>query len=352
MKQYLRKVLICGSVAFLFLVFTPAHAQVTQGLQMQPAIIEDKVNPGDIYRFTVKVTNIADDEKTLYLSAQDITGIDSGGVPEFAEEGERTPYEISSWITLPDDIIVLGSEASRDVTFTVRVPADATPGSHFGGVFFESKPQQTDTTGAAVGARVGTVINLRIAGDITEEVVLREFSTDRFLYDAPPVEFTMNIENRGNTLARPHGGIEITDMFGKKVATVEVNNAGAAVFPGGEREYAATWEQEGLVFGRYNALLNIVYGDEGRQTVVRPTSFWVLPLKPVSIALGAILGSILLLYLLVKRHITRRLRQMGASDTAIHAQRYNKGMSRLAFVAVGIACLGVIILVLLFTMFA
>lgn len=319
---------------------------------MKPATIEDKVNPGDIYRFTISVTNLAPEEKTLYLSAQDITGIDGGGVPTFAEEGEKTPYELSSWVTLPESVMVLRSGEERDVTFTVRVPADASPGSHFGGVFFESKPQQTDTTGAAVGARVGTVINLRIAGDIVEEVILREFSTDRFIYSAPPVGFMTKIENRGNTLARPQGGIEITDMFGKKVATVPVNESGAAVFPDSDREYTATWEQDGLVFGRYSALLNIVYGDEGRKTVVRPTSFWVLPLKPVLTVLGTLLGIIILSYLLVKRHIRNQLRRMGATDTALYAQRYNKGFSRLAFVAVGIAGLGIVLLVLLFTMFA
>jgi hypothetical protein len=109
------------------------------------------------------------------------------------------------------------------------VPADASPGSHFGGVFFESKPPQSGSTGAAIGARVGTVISLRIAGEIVEEILLREFSTERFLYDAPPVGFVTKIENRGNTLARPQGGIEITDMFGKKIAEIDVNLAGGAV---------------------------------------------------------------------------------------------------------------------------
>jgi hypothetical protein len=95
-----------------------------------------------------------------------------------------------------------------------------------------------------------------------------------------------------------------------------------------------------------------VYGEDARKTVVRPTSFWVLPLKPVLIALGSLLGVILILYMLVKRHITRRLRQMGASNASIQAQRYNKGMSRLTFVAVGIAGLGIVLLGLIFAIFA
>ncbi len=339
---------ICMLVPFAF-----ANAQqATLGLQMRPAVIEEKVEPGETRSFTISVTNIASDEKTLYLSAQDIIGIDAGGVPEFAEEGEKTPYELSSWIGLPTSIIVLEGGETRDITFTVRVPGDASPGSHFGGIFFEAKPQQGQDTGAAIGAKVGTVLSLLTAGDLSEEVILREFSTERFIYDSPPIGFKMNIENRGNVLARPHGAIEVSDMFGKKVATVEVNATGAAVFPQGTREYAESWDTDGLVLGRYTATLNIVYGEEERRTVIRSTSFWVLPMKPTLITLGSILGIILLMYFLVRTYIRRRLRDMGVTDTKAYSQRYNRGISRLAFIAAGIALLGIVLLGAIFVLFA
>lgn len=332
--------------------FGLAAAQTTAGLQMQPAVIEEKIDPGQSASYTIKVKNIATEEKTLYLSAQDITGIDSGGVPEFADEGEKTPYELSSWITLPTNLIVLKPNESRDITFAVRVPGDASPGSHFGGVFFEVKPQQSAESATAIGARVGTVVSLRISGDITEDVVLREFSTEKFIYNAPPVDFTMKIENHGNVLARPHGGVEITDMFGKKVATVEVNSTGAAVFPNGERDYAASWHQDGFVFGRYSAMLNIVYGEDARKTVVRSTSFWILPLKPTLITLGVLLGAVVLLYVVIKMHIRRKLREMGVTGTTAPARSSNRGISRLMFVAVGIALLGIVLLLGIFALFA
>lgn len=330
-----------------------ASAQSTVGIQMRPAVIEERINPGETRSFTISATNIADEERTLYLSAYDITGIDAGGVPQFASEGEKTPYELSSWITLPMDFIILRANEKRDITFSVKVPTDASPGSHFGGVFFEAKPEPSLESGAAIGARVGTVVSLRISGDITEEVVLREFSTEQFMYDGPPVQFLMKIENKGNVLARPHGGIEITDMFGKKVATVEVNSAGAAVFPMSERDYTATWESDGLAFGRYSAVLNVVYGEEGRKTVVRSTSFWVLPLKGTLTTLAAVLGVIVLLYVMVKMYIRRKLREMGVNaSTATHSRTYNRGISRLMFIAVGIALLGMLLLVGIFALFA
>lgn len=343
-------------VSTLFLIvagFQYAAAQETVGIQMRPAIIEERVDPGETRTFSITATNIADEERTFYLSAYDITGIDVGGVPQFANEGEKTPYELSSWITLPANLIVLQPNESRSISFSVRVPTDASPGSHFGGVFFEAKPEQSLETGAAVGARVGTVVSLRISGDIIEEVLLREFSTEQFIYNSPPVDFTMRIENRGNVIARPHGGIEVTDMFGKKVATVEVNSSGAAVFPGGERDFTASWQQDGFVFGRYSAMLSIVSGEEGRKTVVRSTSFWILPLKPTLITLGILLGIIVFVYAFMRVYIRRTLRQMGVTaNTAAPMRGRTLGVSRLAFVAVGVAVLGIVLLLGIFTLFA
>ncbi|MFZ2555692.1 MAG: DUF916 domain-containing protein [Minisyncoccia bacterium] len=354
MKDFFLKTLVLG----LFIV-TPvlglgtASAQ-TEGIQIRPAIIEDKVDPGQIYRFTIKVTNIADNERTFNLLARDITGLDDRGVPIFSEEGVATTYELSSWVKLPQDSILLKAGQSADIPFSILVPTDATPGAHFGGVFFEVRPDQLQTTGAAVGSRVGTIINLRIAGDVTEEMRLREFSTEEFIYDAPPVTFSARVDNLGNVLLRPHGLVEITDMFGKKVGNIEVNKSAAAVFPGGDREYKVVWEQDGLVFGRYQALLSFVYGEDGRKTIVRATSFWVLPLKPTLITLGLIFGLILALYLTVKLYINRKLRSMGVSgkDTQLYAKRYHKPISRVTFVVLGLLIFVLILLALLFFMFA
>lgn len=357
MKDYFLKAVVLGITLLSVITFAsePAIAQ-SEGIQVAPAVIEDKVDPGQIYRFSIKVTNLSENERVFNLLARDISGLDDRGIPIFTEEGASTIYELSSWIVLPQDSIILKPGQSTAVPFTVQVPLEATPGAHFGGVFFEVRPDQLQSTGAAVGSRVGTIINLRISGAITEDMRLREFSTENFLYDAPPVTFTTRVDNLGNVLIRPQGVIEISDIFGKKVGNVEINKSAAAVFPAGSREYAAEWEYEGFAFGRYQALLSFVYGDEGgRKTVVRTTSFWVLPLKPTLIVLGTILGTVLLLYLAIKMYIKRKLRDMGVTsraDANLQAKRYAKPVSKLTVIAITLLIFGLILLFVLFFMFA
>lgn len=341
-------------LALSFFVTTAAFAQV-EGVQVSPAVLEDRSEPGKTYTFNIRVTNVSDGERTFFLLARDIVGLDAGGVPMFSEEGEKTPYELSSWIQLPMTEVTLKKGESRTISFTVQVPADASPGSHFGGVFFEARPDQLSGTGAAVGARVGTLLNLRIAGDVMEDMRLREFSTANFIYSAPPVEFLTRIDNLGNVLLRPQGQLEISDMFGKQVASIPMADSGAGVFPAGNRDYKTIWEHEGFTFGRYQAVLSVVYGEDGRKTLVRTTSFWILPLKLTSIVLGSFMAIVLLLYVTMRLYIRRKMREMGLStkaDAGMYEKRYRGPVSRMTFVFFILLIFGVLFLLLLFFAFS
>jgi hypothetical protein len=81
------------------------------------------------------------------------------------------------------------------------------------------------TTGAAVGYDVANIVSIRVAGDVSEGAEIRQFSTDQFVYGSTDVNFTLRIENLGNVLVRPSGPLEITNMFGKTVATLVFNES-------------------------------------------------------------------------------------------------------------------------------
>jgi hypothetical protein len=145
--------------------------------------------------------------------------------------------------------------------------------------------------------------------------------------------------------------IEITDMRGKKVGSVEVNGGGAPVFPGSDRSYVTQWNYDGFAFGRYQAILALNYGDEAKKTISAAASFWILPLKMIALTLAAILA----LYGGVRMYIRNKLREMGASssaDASLYAKRYNRSGSRLFVVVLAAVLLCVVFLGVLFLMFA
>ena len=199
------------------------------------------------------------------------------------------------------------------------------------------------------------------SGEVFEEATMREFRTDRAIYNKPEVTFITRVENVGNVLVRPRGPLEITDCFGKRVATLRMNDAGSAVLPKQIRQFEILWEGEGLVFGRYQALLGLVYGEDARKNISAAVSFWVLPLNVIVPIIGVGLGSILTLLILVKFHIRRQLKKIrSATEEKIRPTRWGSvereflryqkraPLSRLALVTTAILISTLIFLMLLF----
>src|ERR1043166_576275 len=113
-----------GFIAFGILIASaPAVGlaqQISEGLQIKPAIIEDNVSLGGLNEYSVTVKNIASSDKTFYLSTQDIKGLDDQGLPIFAQEGEATGYELASWISLPSGAVTLKAGETKTIPFSVH----------------------------------------------------------------------------------------------------------------------------------------------------------------------------------------------------------------------------------------
>jgi hypothetical protein len=332
-----------------------SFAQETDGLKLSPAFHEERVDPGSIYTHAVTVTNLSNVDRTYYLLTEDIEKLDENNQPVFSDN-VPTSYQLSKWVVLPSESIELKAGETKSVPFTIRVPQSASPGSHFGGIFFDLEPQRLRTVGTGVGIRVGTILSLRISGEVTEELVLREFSTDKFVYSEPTVIFDTKIENLGNVLMRPAGFLEITDMFGAKVANIPLNESAAGIFPQSERIFKTTWETDRLMFGRYQAVVSVGYGLEGSQkTIFNTVSFWVLPLKPVLIVLGVLFGAFILLYVSVRYYIRKKINEMSGgrrADAELYSRRYQKSSSPMTIVVLAGFVVVAAFLVLLFFMLA
>ncbi len=357
MNQLVRAFLIGSIVAISTLAGAQfALAQTGEGIQVKPAIIEDNVNPEQVYNFSYTFTNIGAESRTFFLSTQDIKGLDENGLPIFALPGEATGYELSSWSLVPTAPITLAPGQSVTENFTAHVPSNVSPGAHFGGVFVTNQPTKPNSNGTGVGLSVGGIMSLTVAGTITETAKLQEFSTSKVVYSSADVTFNSKIQNAGNILVRPHGIIAITDMFGHQVGTVSVNDGAAPVFPASSRIYAAGWKAGGLAFGRYQAIGSFSYGQSEKHTISGTTEFWVLPWKPIALFLGSIFGVVLLLYAVIRMYIRRKLRDMGIAanraDMNFYAQKYQRSGSRLIVVTLVVFLFCVVFLSVLFFVFA
>ncbi len=280
------------------------------GITLRPATIEERIDPGTEKQFTVLIKNESDSEQLYYLGKRDIVGVRDGSVPVFRDRDiAPTGYDMSQWISLWQDTVQVPAGGEAPIQFSIKVPQDAPPCSHFAGIFVSVEPPDLRESGASIGYEVANIISLRVSGECQESAQIRQFSTDNYLYGSPKVNFNIRIEYTGNTLIRPTVPVEITNMFGQEVGKGLVfNDSGAAVFPKDTREYTFEWLGEGYGFGRYEAVVSPVYGEEGnKQTMSSTVTFWILPMAIILPALGALLVAFLIVYFSVTLYVRRKL---------------------------------------------
>jgi hypothetical protein len=126
--------------------------------------------------------------------------------------------------------------------------------------------------GAAIQARVGTIVLLRVSGEAKENLTLESISVSRFA-EAPPIALEARFKNEGTVHEVPQGRLEVRNMFGALTATgtLPVQN----VWPGDVRTITAS-VGDGLWLGRYTVLLRATYGDSG-QELASKQYVWVVP---------------------------------------------------------------------------
>ncbi len=361
---FIRSILYMRRIAFFLILFVcvvffqihDVYAQESAGVELKPSTIERGANPGEVFEEMLTVTNISDLEQTYFLLSKDISGVTDTGAPIFADAGaEVTGFELSTWLSYSSEGIVLPPRASVQVPLKVTVPENASPGSHFGGIFITVQPPKLRELGAGVSYQVGAIVSIRIAGDVIESARIREFSTEKLVYSEPRVTFLARVENPGNVLIRPRGPLEINNMLGKRAGYVSVNDQKSGVFPGTTRAFDIKWEGTGLAFGRYQAIIGLVYGESGRQSTVSGTvSFWILPIKIILPVLGVLSLAVLVVYLGIKLYIRRTLDQLSTTQgkRMVVRRRRDAQMSRLMVTAVTLLIVTTLFLIGLLFLFA
>ena len=326
-------------------------AQSKSGVTISPPTTEENVTPGQLYSYTIKVENVGDATQVLYPKLRDITGIAKDGQPQFAKDGEESGYGLSSWVSFDKTSLTIPMRGSAVLGVIVHVPDTATPGAHIGSIALtETSPAQT-TTGSAVGYERRSILSLRVAGEVVEKASIRQFFADHIFFTKPEVVFTTTIVNEGNVFSRPRGFIDITNMFGKKVDTLPVNEGGASTFPLSERDFVTNWTSNDFHMGKYVAELTLtVEGAQGFQSILATTQFWVVPMNVLIPVLGGLLFLVVVFRIVLGMYIKKQIARVTGMSGATLSPRQKEAasLSRLSVVVIALLLALLLGLLLLF----
>src|SRR2546427_12138671 len=255
-------------VSFPFLV-VPSALAAPLPVAVNPTRIEITASPGEQVESSFKFWNGTDAYLPVHLEGVDIGPQDEEG--HATVEREDATNSLKAWLKPAYPDLNVAPKQEITLPFSVDIPANADPGSHWGALLAITAPVG-QSNGAAVNVRTGVILLVHVLGPVTERLRLETVAVPRFA-ESPPIPIEARFRNEGTVHEAPQGTIEVRSIFGALVATgtLPVRN----VLPGVVRKIG-TSAGEGFWLGRYSVLLRARYGAGGEELVAK-TIVWVVP---------------------------------------------------------------------------
>jgi hypothetical protein len=288
-----------------------------QALEIAPPVINLSANPGETVKAQISLRDVSSSSLKVTGQVNDFVAAGEDGTPKILlEDKDNNPFSIKSWIA-PLPVLTLVPREIKTLTVTLKVPSNAAPGGHYGVVRFTGSAPDVNGTGVALSASLGALILVTVKGKAKESLTVQEFAVLKDgkkskLFESAPVTFLVRLKNSGNIHEQPAGQISVTDMFGKKIANVNVNLPPRNILPDSIRRFESPLDKAVIgnkkLFGRYTAELNVTYG-ASKQSLKESITFWVIPYKLMAVAILLLIGGFFLLRALIRRYNQQIIRK-------------------------------------------
>ncbi len=204
-------VMAMGSATFT------AEANAQQGeaverITLSPSSRTLKANAGDVIDGTMKVANTGTIAFDFTLYARPYSVSSEQYDPNFTDPTPNA--DVYKWVQFEQTKYHVEPGETIEAGYTLRVPANAAPGGHYGVLFAETEGRGTNTTGIDRQKRVGKVIYATVNGEHETKGLLREFILP-FWQTKAPVVSSARIVNAGNVDFRAKVATTATDVFGR-----------------------------------------------------------------------------------------------------------------------------------------
>lgn len=332
-KKPLRLTLL---LLILFFSFTPIfslQAQNSLTLSVSPTLFDMFANPGQNWKSSIKIINVNDYDLTVYANVVDFVPKGETGTVSFVpvDKSDTDRSTLGSWITVTSEPIIIPREQTVEVPFMLEVPFEATPGGHYAAILIGTKPLEVDINQSKVqtSQMVTTLFFTRIEGDVIESGEIREFTTNKSLFQEPVVDFSLRFENKGNVYLQPQGEIKILNMWGEERGVIPINQKSSygkvphkTEGTTGIRNFKFSWTGEWSItdIGRYSAIATLAYGQDQRQFSTSKAYFWVIPIKSILIFIITISLFIYLSGYLIRLYVRRMLKSAGLDVSHLKAE--------------------------------
>lgn len=289
-----------------------AAVEIRDDFVLEPAKIDVSLKPGASTTKTLSVVNRTDKEQTFTIEIEDFTGSKDPNQAVVLLGTDRGPYSLKDFIKPEVKSFKLKSKQRAVIGVDISIPVDAEPGGRYASVLVSTAsstgPNTSEDNKARTISRIGALYFVGVEGPVTEQGKLTDFrlvGPSKPFYEKGPFNFETLFENTGNIHLAPSGKVEIKNLIGQKVQSMDV--VPFFSLPDSLRASQVSWDP-GFAFGRYTATVTLDRGYRTETPVIdtMTLSFWVLPWK---IMLGLLIALVVIIFILRKLYRNFEIRK-------------------------------------------
>jgi hypothetical protein len=223
------------------------------GISIDQSVFAFDASPGENQNFTLNVKNITSDNQEVTFEASNYSIGNNNEISFIAGDNEASG--LKNWLSSDIPVLTLKPGEEREISFALKIPANAAPGSHSGAVLAKSRAQ-AETSGPQISGRVAAHVLVNVKGELNGGGKIDYFYAP--IFSGKNVDISATFENTGNVHYIPHGEIIIKNLITKKAQSSILDKH--FVFPG--KSYTFSIEEKiPSVLGIYSAEANFVDGE-------------------------------------------------------------------------------------------
>ncbi|WP_327283495.1 MULTISPECIES: WxL protein peptidoglycan domain-containing protein [unclassified Streptomyces] len=198
------------------------------------------------------ILNSSDKELTFQVFATDAVNTPVGGAFALLPVDQK-PKDVGAWIALAPEAattVTVPPKGRKDVPFTVKVPQDATPGDHVGGIVALNTAvegiRQEGKVQVGVKRQVGSRMYFRVPGPVTPGLSVEDVKVSRSAPLLPWVKearatVSYTLVNRGNVVVEPEVAVSAKGLFGRTVLDRPARELKLVLLPGQRVQLTEPW---------------------------------------------------------------------------------------------------------------
>lgn len=243
-----------------------------------PPKIELNTKPNSVSNGQVTVKNIGNTPVKLRIYVQDYS-VEDGEVL-YSDPDPRKPFASASWFQLSDSEAVLAPQGYKNVSYTVTVPPDASPGAHWAVIFFETV--QINKKKVNGGARIGAVVVNTVDGELIYKASVINYQITK--WSKRKIPYSFQVQNRGNVLLKVKPLLSVTSWNG---SVLNIPLQEVTVYPNAIKNVQGTWTSPSP-FGIYDLNFKFDYFDSKSEEHFQQ-KVYIIPWHWILVSIGVML---------------------------------------------------------------